>query len=596
MVRLLLSHVGKYKKDAILTPVCAALEVLMETLIPFITASLIDLGIERGDMGNVFKYGGLMVLAALFSLAFAIGAGRFSARASTGFAANLRSAMYKKIQTFSFANIDRFSTSGLITRMTTDVTSIQQAFAMSIRMAVRAPLTLIMSLIMSLTINARISLIFLGAMVLLVIAIMLIIPRVSRIFSQVFKRYDALNESVQENVSAIRVVKAYTREEHEKEKFAKASGLLYKFSVKAESLMALAGPIMMFVVNASIILVSWFGAKLVVSKELTTGELTSLFSYCTSILMSLMMLSMVFVMITMSIAAMKRTVEVLREEPAIQNSPSPVTEVPDGSIRFDHVNFAYRADSEEYVLSDIDFSIRSGETIGLIGATGSGKSSLVSLISRLYDVSEGAVYVGGTDVRGYDLDTLRNSVAVVLQKNVLFSGTVLDNLRWGDPQATEEDCRRACRMACADEFIEAMPEGYNARIEQGGTNVSGGQRQRLCIARALLKKPKILILDDSTSAVDTATDAKIKKALRESAPEVTKIIIAQRVASVREADRVMVLNDGRVDGFDTPENLVKTNEIYRYLVETQSGEEKDFDEALKADHFTDYNMEDGDNE
>ncbi len=596
MVRLLLSHVGKYKKDAILTPVCAALEVLMETLIPFITASLIDLGIERGDMGNVFKYGGLMVVAALFSLAFAIGAGRFSARASTGFAANLRSAMYKKIQTFSFANIDRFSTSGLITRMTTDVTSIQQAFAMSIRMAVRAPLTLIMSLIMSLTINARISLIFLGAMVLLVIAIMLIIPRVSGIFSQVFKRYDALNESVQENVSAIRVVKAYTREEHEKEKFAKASGLLYKFSVKAESLMALAGPIMMFVVNASIILVSWFGAKLVVSKELTTGELTSLFSYCTSILMSLMMLSMVFVMITMSIAAMKRTAEVLREEPAIQNGPSPVTEVPDGSIRFDHVNFAYRADSEEYVLSDIDFSIRSGETVGLIGATGSGKSSLVSLISRLYDVSEGAVYVGGTDVRDYDLDTLRNSVAVVLQKNVLFSGTVLDNLRWGDPQATEEDCRRACRMACADEFIEAMPEGYNARIEQGGTNVSGGQRQRLCIARALLKKPKILILDDSTSAVDTATDAKIKKALRESAPEVTKIIIAQRVASVQEADRVMVLNDGRVDGFDTPENLVKTNEIYRYLVETQSGEEKDFDEALKADHFTDYNMEDGDNE
>ena len=596
MIRLLLSHVGKYKKDAVMTPVCAALEVLMETLIPFITASLIDQGIEKGDMGAVFKYGGLMVLVALLSLAFAIGAGRYSAKASTGFAANLRSAVYKKIQSFSFANIDKFSTSGLITRMTTDITSIQNAFAMSIRMAVRAPLTLIMSLILSMTINARISLIFLVAMVFLILMIVLIIPRVSKIFTQVFKRYDALNESVQENVSAIRVVKAYTREEYEKKKFSGAAGLLYKFSVRAESMMALTSPVMMTIVNASIIAVSWVGAKMVVGGDLTTGELTSLFSYCVNILMSLMMLSFVFVMITMSIAAMKRTTEVLNEVPAIENGSDPKMQVPDGSIRFDHVSFAYKAESSEYVLSDLDFSIRSGETIGILGATGSGKSSLVSLISRLYDVSEGSVSVGGVDVRSYDLDTLRNAVAVVLQKNVLFSGTILENLRWGKPDATLEECKAACRMACADEFIESFPDGYETKIEQGGTNVSGGQRQRLCIARALLKDPRVLILDDSTSAVDTATDARIKKALRDAAPDVTKLIIAQRVSSVQDADRIMVLEDGKINGFDTPEKMKETNEIYRYLVQMQTGEGSDFDEELRADHLTDYNMEDGDNE
>ena len=572
-----MAQIKQYKKDTILTPIFTALEVLFEVIIPLITAKLIDDGISAGNMSAVVKYGVIMVVVAFLSLGSGVLAGKYAATASTGFACNLRHAMYDNIQRFSFSNIDKFSTAGLITRMTTDVTNIQNAFQMLIRIAVRAPFTLICSLIMCIAINGELSLIFLAALVILGVALFLIIGKVSRIFEVVFRKYDDLNASVQENVSAIRVVKAFVREDHETTKFKSASNSIYKMFVKAESLIALNSPIMMFVVYFCIILISWLGAKFIVAGSLTTGELTSLFSYVMSVLMSLMMLSMIFVMLTMSEASAKRVVEVIKEEPDIVNPETPDTNIADGRIDFNHVNFAYAHSSGENVLENIDLHINAGETIGIIGGTGCGKSSLVNLISRLYDVTDGSVYVGGKDVKSYDLEALRNSVAVVLQKNVLFSGTILDNLRWGNENATEEECRAVCRLACADEFIERFPDGYNTYIEQGGSNVSGGQKQRLCIARALLKNPKVLILDDSTSAVDTATDAKIREAFAQRIPGTTKIIISQRISSVKDADRVLVLDDGKVSGFDTHEKLLETNEIYKEIYDAQTSGSGDFD-------------------
>lgn len=572
-----MAQIKQYKKDTILTPIFTALEVLFEVIIPLITAKLIDDGISAGNMSAVVKYGVIMVIVAFLSLGSGVLAGKYAATASTGFACNLRHAMYDNIQRFSFSNIDKFSTAGLITRMTTDVTNIQNAFQMLIRIAVRAPFTLICSLIMCIAINGELSLIFLAALVILGAALFLIIGKVSRIFEVVFRKYDDLNASVQENVSAIRVVKAFVRENHETTKFKNASNSIYKMFVKAESLIALNSPIMMFVVYFCIILISWLGAKFIVAGSLTTGELTSLFSYVMSVLMSLMMLSMIFVMLTMSEASAKRVVEVIKEEPDIVNPETPDTNIADGRIDFNHVNFAYAHSSGENVLENIDLHINAGETIGIIGGTGCGKSSLVNLISRLYDVTDGSVYVGGKDVKSYDLEALRNSVAVVLQKNVLFSGTILDNLRWGNENATEEECRAVCRLACADEFIERFPDGYNTYIEQGGSNVSGGQKQRLCIARALLKNPKVLILDDSTSAVDTATDAKIREAFAQRIPGTTKIIISQRISSVKDADRVLVLDDGKVSGFDTHEKLLETNEIYKEIYDAQTSGSGDFD-------------------
>lgn len=577
MIKTLMAQIKQYKKDTILTPIFTALEVLFEVIIPLITAKLIDDGISAGNMSAVVKYGVIMVVVAFLSLGSGVLAGKYAATASTGFACNLRHAMYDNIQRFSFSNIDKFSTAGLITRMTTDVTNIQNAFQMLIRIAVRAPFTLICSLIMCIAINGELSLIFLAALVILGAALFLIIGKVSRIFEVVFRKYDDLNASVQENVSAIRVVKAFVREDHETTKFKNASNSIYKMFVKAESLIALNSPIMMFVVYFCIILISWLGAKFIVAGSLTTGELTSLFSYVMSVLMSLMMLSMIFVMLTMSEASAKRVVEVIKEEPDIVNPETPDTNIADGRIDFNHVNFAYAHSSGENVLENIDLHIKAGETIGIIGGTGCGKSSLVNLISRLYDVTDGSVYVGGKDVKSYDLEALRNSVAVVLQKNVLFSGTILDNLRWGNENATEEECRAVCKLACADEFIERFPDGYNTYIEQGGSNVSGGQKQRLCIARALLKNPKVLILDDSTSAVDTATDAKIREAFAQRIPGTTKIIISQRISSVKDADRVLVLDDGKVSGFDTHEKLLETNEIYKEIYDAQTSGSGDFD-------------------
>lgn len=573
-----MAQVKQYKEVSVITPVFTALEVVFEVMIPMITAKLIDYGISAGDMPSVIKYGIIMIIVAFLSLASGVLAGRFAATAATGFGSNLRSAMYSNIQRFSFSNIDKFSTAGLITRMTTDVTNIQMAYQMTMRIAVRAPFTLICSLVMCFTISHKLSSVFLIALVFLGIALFAIIGKVSKLFDVVFKKYDDLNASVQENVSGIRVVKAFVREEHETEKFHSASNAIYKMFVKAESLIALNNPVMMFVVYFSIILISWLGAKYIVIGDLTTGNLTSLFSYVMSVLMSLMMLSMIFVMLTMSAASGKRIAEVITEEPDIVNPEQPVTEITDGRIDFDHVNFAYAHGSGENVLRDIDLHIKAGETIGVIGGTGCGKSSFVNLISRLYDVTEGSVRVGGRDVREYDLELLRNSVAVVLQKNVLFSGSILDNLRWGKEDATEEECREACRLACADEFIERFPDGYNTHIEQGGSNVSGGQKQRLCIARALLKNPKVLILDDSTSAVDTATDAKIQSAFNERIPGTTKIIISQRISSVKQADRILVLEDGKISGFDTHEKLIENNEIYKEIYEAQTGGSGDFDE------------------
>lgn len=577
MLKTLLKEVKEYKLPSLLTPVCMIVEVLMETLIPFLMASIIDKGVNAGNINHIYKIGGLMIVVAVIGLAAGLLGGRFGAVASTGFARNLREAMFNKIQTYSFSNIDKFSTAGLVTRLTTDVTNIQNAYQMILRMAMRAPATMICSLAMALSINAKVSSIYLLAVCFLAVCLFFLIRRATGTFRQVFPKYDELNASVQENVSAIRVVKAFVREEDQINKFKKASNNIYNIFVKAETNVVYNAPLMQFTVYSCIILVSWIGAKMIVSDSLTTGELMSLLAYCMNILSSLMMVSMIFVMISMSTASMERIAAVINEESDIKNPQDPVMEVADGSIRFEEVSFAYKTNASKPVLQDINLEIKSGETIGIIGGTGSAKTSLVNLISRLYDVTDGAVLVGGKNVKEYDMEVLRNQVAVVLQQNVLFSGSILENLRWGNPDATEEECRRVCKLACADEFIERFPDKYETHIEQGGRNVSGGQKQRLCIARALLKKPKILILDDSTSAVDTATDAKIRKAFREEIPGTTKIIIAQRIASVQDADRIIVMDNGKVNGFGTHEELLETNAIYREVFESQTGGAGDFD-------------------
>ena len=576
-IKTLGAHVREFKRDSILTPIMMIGEVVVETLIPLLMASIVDNGVQKGDMKHILLIGMAMLGLALAGLLFGMGGGYFGAQASTGFARNLRKAMFTNIQTFSFSNIDKFSTSGLVTRLTTDVTNIQNAYQMMLRMFVRAPFSMIVAMVMAFIINARIASIYLIAVIGLAIFLFFIMRRATRYFSMVFKKYDALNESVQENVNAIRVVKAYVREKYENDKFARAAENVYELFVKAESNIVMNMPVMMGTVYTVILVISWVGAHMIIQNTLTTGELMSLLAYCMNILMSLMMMSMVFVMVTMSSAAVQRISEVLNEKADIVNPENPVMEIADGSIDFDHVDFSYRTGGGEPVLKDIDLHIKSGETIGIIGGTGSAKSSLVNLISRLYDVQKGSIKVGGVDVKNYDLTKLRDEVSVVLQKNVLFSGTIIDNLRWGNPEATEEECIEACRMACADEFIELLPDKYNTWIEQGGTNVSGGQRQRLCIARALIKKPKVLILDDSTSAVDTATDAKIRAAMAAFIPGTTKIIIAQRISSVENADRVIVMNEGCVDGFDTPANLLANNTIYRDVYETQTAGGGDFD-------------------
>ncbi|HIR70682.1 MAG TPA: ABC transporter ATP-binding protein [Candidatus Pullilachnospira gallistercoris] len=579
MLKTLLAEVKEFKKDSFLTPLFMLLEVAMEMVIPLLMASIIDEGVNAGDMNHIYTVGFYMVIAAAVGLFAGVMGGKYGASASTGFARNLRRAMFARIQTYSFENIDKFSTAGLVTRLTTDVTNLQNAYQMILRMGTRAPASMIVAMFMSFYISPRLASIYLVAVVILGAVLFGIAIGVRKIFDVVFQKYDDLNASVQENISGIRVVKAYVREAYEKMKFQKASGNLFKMFVKAEKILTFNGPAMMITVYSCMLLIIWLGANMIVGSTLTTGELVSLLSYCMNILMSLMMLSMAFVMITMSIASAERITEVLNEETAIKNPEHPVMEVPDGSIDFDHVSFSYEKGAEEFVLQDIDLHIRSGETIGIIGGTGSAKSTLVNLISRLYDVTEGEVKVGGRDVREYDLETLRNQVSVVLQNNVLFSGSILENLRWGDKNATDEECMEACRLACADEFIQRFPDGYNTHIEQGGTNVSGGQRQRLCIARALLKKPKILILDDSTSAVDTTTDAKIRRAFREEIPGTTKLIIAQRISSVQDADRILVMNEGRVDGIGTHKELLASNEIYRDVYESQTGGGNgDFDE------------------
>ena len=582
MIKTLMRHMGRYKRESILSPLLTVGECVMDVLLPYVIARLIDLGISAGNMTEVWKYGGLMFLLAIVSLLFGTVSGRLSATASTGFAANLRAAMYRKIQTYSFSNLDRFGTASLVTRMTTDVQNVQNAWHTMIRIATRTPVMLVMSVVMCVITSPSLSLIFVVAIVVLGAALAAGIALVTRIFNVAFRKYDDLNESVEENVAAARVVKAYVREDFEKEKFNRASSGLRRMFTRAEGILALNNPVMMLVVYGCIISLSWLGAKQVVAGDLTTGSLTSMFSYIMSILMSLMMLSMVFVMLSMSMASARRISEVLSETPDIQNPASPVSEVESGDIDFNHVTFYYQTGTGEAVLRDIDLHIRSGETIGVIGGTGSGKSSLVSLLSRLYDVQEGSVQVGGRDVREYDLTALRDSVSVVLQKNVLFSGTVLENLRWGKEDATVEECRAACALACADEFIERMEKGYESHVEQGGSNFSGGQKQRLCIARALLKHPRVLVLDDSTSAVDTATDARMRAAFRDRIPDTTKLIIAQRISSVQDADRILVLENGQVCAFDTHENLLRTNAIYQELYETQTKGGGDFD-APQAD-------------
>lgn len=577
MLKVLGAQIKEFQKDSILTPVFMILEVIMEMIIPLLMASIIDNGVNAGDLNHIYKIGGLMVLMALIGLWAGLMGAKYGARASTGFARNLRKAMFENIQTYSFSNIDKYSTSSLITRLTTDVTNLQNAYQMVLRMAMRAPASMIIAMVMAFSINARLASIYLVAVIFLGICLAFIIPRANTYFRQVFEKYDDLNASVQENVSAIRVVKAYVREDYEKEKFAKANQNIYNMFLKAEKLVVINMPLMQVTVYGCILLISWLGAKMIVVGSLTTGEMMSLLAYCMNILMSLMMVSMIFVMLSMSYASAKRIAEVLTEQTDLRNPENPVMTVKDGSIVFNNVSFAYNKDSKA-VLKDINLEIKSGETIGVIGGTGSAKSSLVNLISRLYDVTSGELLVGGLDVRKYDMEALRNQVAVVLQKNVLFSGTILENLRWGDKDASEEECIRACKLACADEFIQKMPDQYNTFIEQGGANVSGGQKQRLCIARALLKKPRILILDDSTSAVDTATDAKIRKAFAEEIPDTTKLIIAQRVSSVQNADRIIVMDNGAVTAFGTHEQLLETSPIYREVYESQTGGNADFDQ------------------
>lgn len=582
MLKTLGAQIKEYKWASIATPVFMLLEVAVDTIIPLLMASIIDNGVNMGDTRHIYIMGVWMIVAALFGLLTGCLGAKYGAKAAMGFGKNLRAAMFRNIQTFSFANIDRFSSASLVTRMTTDVTNIQNAYMMLLRMAMRAPASIICAMAMSFFISPRLATIYLIAIIVLGALLLFISKAAMKYFDRAFKRYDDLNESVQENVSAIRVVKAYVREDYEKKRFSKAAQNIYDVFVKAESLVVYNSPLMQFTVYACILLISWLGAHMVVSSTLTTGDLMALLTYCMNILMNLMMLSMVFVMISLSLASARRISEVLNEQSTLHNPKEPLYDVPDGSISFKHVTFRYSDTAETPVLSDINLDIKSGETIGIIGGTGSSKSSLVNLISRLYDTDTGSVIVGGHDVREYDMDTLRNKVAVVLQQNVLFSGTILENLRWGDKNATTDECIEACKMACADDFIDSFPDKYNTYIEQGGTNVSGGQKQRLCIARALLKKPRILILDDSTSAVDTATDSKIRAALAKTIPGTTKLIIAQRISSVMDADRIIVMNDGKVDGFDTHENLLKNNEIYRDVYDSQTNGGGDFDEGGAA--------------
>lgn len=582
MLKTLGAQIKEYKWASIATPVFMLLEVAVDTIIPLLMASIIDNGVNMGDTRHIYIMGVWMIVAALFGLLTGCLGAKYGAKAAMGFGKNLRAAMFRNIQTFSFANIDRFSSASLVTRMTTDVTNIQNAYMMLLRMAMRAPASIICAMAMSFFISPRLATIYLIAVIVLGALLLFISKAAMKYFDRAFKRYDDLNESVQENVSAIRVVKAYVREDYEKKRFSKAAQNIYDVFVKAESLVVYNSPLMQFTVYACILLISWLGAHMVVSSTLTTGDLMALLTYCMNILMNLMMLSMVFVMISLSLASARRISEVLNEQSTLHNPKEPLYDVPDGSISFKHVTFRYSDTAETPVLSDINLDIKSGETIGIIGGTGSSKSSLVNLISRLYDTDTGSVIVGGHDVREYDMDTLRNKVAVVLQQNVLFSGTILENLRWGDKNATTDECIEACKMACADDFIESFPDKYNTYIEQGGTNVSGGQKQRLCIARALLKKPRILILDDSTSAVDTATDSKIRAALAKTIPGTTKLIIAQRISSVMDADRIIVMDDGNVDGFDTHENLLKNNEIYRDVYDSQTNGGGDFDEGGAA--------------
>ena len=579
MLKTLKAQVKQYKWVSIITPVFSALEAVADMILPFFMAKIIDYGVKGdGGMPAILKYGGLMLAVALGALLCGILAARFASIASTGFATNLRDAMFTNIQTFSFSNIDRFSTAGLVTRLTTDVSNLQMSYQMLLRICVRAPTMLVAALILSFSIHSELSIVFVVAMAFLILALSFVIANATKHFNRVFKKYDDLNASVQENVGAIRVVKAFVREDYERSKFSKAAEAVYRMFVKAESYVTLNNPIMMTTIFGCMIALSWLGAKACVTDGFSEGNLMSLFSYVSSILMGLMMISMIFVMMSMSVASAQRICEVLNEKADLTSPENALTDIPEGSIEFRNVSFSYRKGSGKPVLQNVNLRIASGQTIGILGGTGSAKSTLASLISRLYDATEGEVLVGGHDVREYDLEKLRDAVSVVLQKNVLFSGTILENLRWGDKNATLEECKRACELACADEFIRSFPDGYDTHIEQGGTNVSGGQKQRLCIARALLKKPKILILDDSTSAVDTATDAKIRKALREEIPNTTKLIIAQRISSVQHADKILVLDDGRINGFGTHEELLATNRIYQEVWQGQTQGGGDFDE------------------